>query len=274
MDGASWSPGFQETMRAFSTTFLEFLPRLAVAAGLLLAGWLAGRVLRWMMHRFVSRLFRIRGGRAVQQAVQASGVERVASKVVGRVVFWVVVVFAAALAGEVLGLAAATAGLTLLMQYLPSVLAAVLIALTGLVLANLARDAVTTFAGSAGIDGRVPGQLVRYGVLLLAAVVALDQIGVDSTLLILAVGITLAALLGSAALAVGLGARSEAGNIIAVHYLSKTYRVGQRVRIGDVEGRIVELRPNGVVLDTPEGRWTVPGREFSRLSSCLVGEGS
>jgi hypothetical protein len=50
-------------------------------------------------------------------------------------------------------------------------------------------------------------------------VVALDQLGIDSTLLILAIGIVLAAVLGSVALAVGLGARSEVSNIIAVHYL-------------------------------------------------------
>lgn len=274
MDGAGWSLSLQESMRTFSASFLAYLPRIVVAVGLLAAGWIAGRVLRWLLRRFVSRLFRIRGGREVEQAVRASGVERIASDIVGGVVFWVVLVFFAALAGETLGLEAATAGLTLLMQYLPSVLAAVLIALAGLVLGNLARSAVSTFATTAGIDGKVPGQLVRYGVLLLAAVVALDQIGVDSTLLILAVGISLAALLGSAALAVGLGARSEAGNIIAVHYLSKAYRVGQTVRIGDVEGRIVEFRANGVVLDTAEGRWTVPGREFSRSSSCLLGEGS
>ena len=32
-------------------------------------------------------------------------------------------------------------------------------------------------------------------------------------------------------------------NIVAAHYLSQAYRVGQRIQVGDHEGRIVEIAP-------------------------------
>jgi hypothetical protein len=270
METESWGSAFERLAETFSAELVAFLPRLVVALGLLMAGWLLGRIARWVTGRLTVRLARIRSRGAVERAVRDSGVERVASEVVGRIVFWTVLVFFAALAGEVLGLAVASGGLTVVMRYLPSVLAAVLIVLVGLVMSNLARDAVVSLSSSSGVSGRVPGQLVRFTVLLLAAVVALDQIGIDSTLLILAVGIAMAALLGSAALAVGMGARSEVGNIIAVHYLARSYTVGQRVRVGEIEGRLAEFRMNGVVLETGEGRTLVPGSEFSRRSSCLL----
>jgi hypothetical protein len=272
MDTESGFVRLEQLAVDFSGDLLAYLPRVAIAIALLLAGWAVGRLARWLTTRLLTRLTRIRGGTAVEQAVRESSVDRVASEVVSRIVFWTVFVFFAALAGEVLGLVVASDGLSLLMRYLPSVLAAGIILLAGLVLGNLARDAVATILGSAGIAGEVPGRFARFAVILLMTVVALDQLGIDSTLLILAIGIVLAAVLGSVALAVGLGARSEVSNIIAVHYLSRAYAVGQRVRIGEADGRIVEIGLTGVALETSRGRLHVPAKEFSEQVSCLVAE--
>jgi hypothetical protein len=272
MDTNGVLTSLQRLTADFTADLLAYLPRLGIAAGLLLAGWGVGRLARWLTVRLLRRLGRVAGGTALEQAARESRIERVASEVVSRVVFWTVFVFFAALAGEVLGLVVASDGLSLLLHYLPSVLAAAVILFAGVVLSNLARDAVVTILESAGISGAVPGRFARYAVILLVAVVALDQLGIDSTLLILAVGIFLAAILGSVALAVGLGAREEVGNIIAVHYLSRTYAVGQRVRIGEADGRIVEIGLTGVALETAHGRIHVPARQFSRQVSCLLRE--
>jgi small-conductance mechanosensitive channel len=53
-------------------------------------------------------------------------------------------------------------------------------------------------------------------------------------------------------------------------YLLKTYRVGQVVRIGDVEGEIVGITQTGVFIESPAGRVLVPGRRFSEDTSTLV----
>jgi small-conductance mechanosensitive channel len=274
MEGQGWVTALEGLAEEFSGAALALLPRVLVAAVILAVGWGLGRVFSWLTVRLIKRLGRLRAGKAVDQAVRTSGVERIATEVVSRLVFWTVLLFFAAASGEVLGLAVTSNGLSLLMRYLPSVLAAVLIVLVGLVLSNLARNAIVTFSASAGVEGRVPGQLTRFTIIFVAAVVALDQIGIDSTLLILAAGILLAAGAGSAALAIGLGARTEVGNIIARHYLSRSYSVGQRVRVGDVEGPILELSTNGVVLGTSQGRVLVPAKQFSERVSCLVGEGT
>ena len=272
MDFKSLNSSLHQMTGEFWELFLKFLPQLTLVIVLLVAGWLLGRLARTLARRLVLRHARQRTGPAMEQALNESGVDRMASEIIGRIAFWAILLIFAALAGEVLGLAVVSSGLAVLIRYLPSVLAAGLIGFAGLVLSNLARDAVMTLSTTGRFNGKIPGQLVRYAILLLTTVVALDQIGIDSTLLILATGILLAGLLGSATLAVGLGARAEVGNIIALHYLAKSYSVGQKIRIGEVEGRIVELSANGVVLDTDQGRTTVPGREFSERSSCLIDE--
>jgi small-conductance mechanosensitive channel len=101
-------------------------------------------------------------------------------------------------------------------------------------------------------------------------VTAADQLGIHSTLLTVVVATAVGAVLGGATLAFGLGSRVAVSNIVAIFYLLKTYRVGQTVRIGDIEGEIVEITQTGVFIASPTGRVLVPGRCFSEQTSTLV----
>ena len=80
----------------------------------------------------------------------------------------------------------------------------------------------------------------------------------------------LGATLGGAALAFGLGARRSVSNLLACHYLAKWYRVGQVVRIGEHQGRILEILPAAVVLQTSAGKLYIPATQFAESPSLLV----
>jgi small-conductance mechanosensitive channel len=212
-------------------------------------------------------------GKAVEQELKASGADRLASEAASLIVFWLVFLVFLAAAGEVLGLAVVTTGLSRLAQYLPNILGAVLVVLAGLVLANLARGAVGRAAASAKLGyGVALGQSARVIILLVAGVIALDQLGVDSQLLIVSTNILIASVIGGTALAFALGSRTAVSNILALHYLTQTYKVGQRIRLGDVEGEIVEFKKTGVVLASADGLVLVPAQEFSEQRSTLLVE--
>ena len=160
------------------------------------------------------------------------------------VVFWAVLLFFVAAATEALGLLAVTSGLGRLAGDLPSVMAATLVVLTGLVVGNLVKSVVFQAAKSSNLSyGDGLANVAKGGVLVLAGVVALDQIGIDSTLLILVTSIVIGVVLSGMALAFGLGARTVVGNIIASHYLNQAYRPGQNVRIGDAREKIEKIQP-------------------------------
>jgi small-conductance mechanosensitive channel len=55
------------------------------------------------------------------------------------------------------------------------------------------------------------------------------------------------------ALAMGLGSREIAGQILAGIYVRELYQVGQQVRIGEVEGMIEEIGTVKTTLLTDEG---------------------
>ena len=113
---------------------------------------------------------------------------------------------------------------------------------------------------------------MKSAIVLVAVVVALTQAGIDSTILVVALGTVLGAFLGAVALAFGLGARTTVSNLIAAHYLQRSYRVNQRIRIGEHQGRILEMRPTEVLLETGEGVTLIPAKDFAERTSVLLGE--
>jgi small-conductance mechanosensitive channel len=118
--------------------------------------------------------------------------------------------------------------------------------------------------------GRALGRGTQIAIIIAAVITAVDQIGIDSRFLTGAILVVLATFLGGSALAFGLGARSAVSNIIAVHYVRQSYRVGQRVRLAEQEGTIREITATAIVLETAGGRVFVPAKEFTEKQSTLL----
>ncbi|HEX3408233.1 MAG TPA: mechanosensitive ion channel family protein [Caulobacteraceae bacterium] len=101
--------------------------------------------------------------------------------------------------------------------------------------ARVARNAAGRLhrgqAPDAVLQGFV-GSLVRYGVIVIGLIAVLQQIGVQTT--------SVLAVLGAASLAIGLALQGGLSNVAAgvMLLLLRPYRIGDRVKIGDVVGRV------------------------------------
>jgi len=250
----------------------QFMPRVVSAVALLVLGWLLAYALGFVTNRLVNKvLARSKRHGQLDAAIDDSGVRSVVPRIVGGFVFWVVFLLFAVAAVESLGFTVITGVLSQVAYYLPNVLAAVVVMAAAVVGGRLARRAATAAARSAGIaraDG--VGQTTQAVVLLVALVVALDQIGIDAQLLVIVMTIVIGAAFASAGLAFALGAGTTVSNIVAAYYVAQAYSVGQRVRLGEIEGDIVQLTPTAVMLRTKEGRLCVPAKLFNEEASLLI----
>lgn len=240
--------------------------RLAAAALVLVAGVLAAFAVKELVTRAVARL-RLRAPDAPPWLVDRRGW-------VGRVGFWGVMLAAGALALDVSGLPGASVWLGDLSGFLPRVLTGLALGTMGVLAASGARVALAHAATAAEI--RRPQRLARTAERLLLVVTALlvaDHVGIDIGFLATSLAIVLATVLGAGALAFGLGARPVVENILASHYVRQLYEVGQTVRIGDAEGRIVRTTPVAVILERREGEVTIPAALFIQVrSERLIGD--
>ncbi len=255
-------------------SIVALLPDLVAALGILLLGWLTGRLVRWMILRFgtgldalMATLYRRTGRAPIHTPWNVS-------RVVATLAFWTVQLLVFTAASDTLGLKALAQWLRDLAFYLPRLLISGVTLFLGYMLGGLVRELVTAAAETAAMKypdylGHLAGGLV----VVLALLLGLSQLGVDVTLLTSMLTLAVAALFAGVALAFGLGAGDTVRNILAGHYVRKTFHPGQRVRVQQLEGEIIELTPVAVVLDTEQGSAVLPARIFTEQASLVLDEG-
>jgi len=266
-----WLAALDKTYRELVETGAALVPNLVGAALLLLGGWLLAVVLRKLIERLGTGLDRLFESLRLRAGSEAHATHWPVSRMVGITAYWLVILFFVAVAADVLGLPGVAELFGAVLGYLPTLLLSaaalfVIVLLSGAVAGVVERSARGAGAGNAaGL-----GALVRVALIATASIMALGQIGIDTTLLVNVFTLAVAAFVAGAALAFGLGAAGAVRNVIAAHRARRTYRVGQRVRVAGEEGEILELTSSAVVLETETGRTLVPAHLFEEHASVLL----
>ena len=271
MNYSQWPEALRSGLADFTDRLADFLPNLLGALALMLGGWLLARLLRGIIRRLARHFDRFLGSRLIERPMRKLGIETPASEVLGTIVFWAVLFVFITAATETLGLPVIATWIGGLAFYLPRLLVGLLIIFAGILAGNLAGDAVQRAATAANVAQAVLlGRIAQLAILVIAAVTAVEQLGIDTAFLTATITIVIGALIGGVALAFGLGARAHVGNLIAAHYLRQAYRTGQTVRVAGVEGRLEEIGQTAAIIATDAGRVRVPAGEFNHSVSTVM----
>ena len=186
----------------------NFLPGALVFVVLLFVALVFAVVLRYALQRALT-------GLDFDRRAELSGISLAtwtpsgsATALIASAAYWTVLAI-----GLLVGLTALDAALpsqfaVSVLQYVPHLLAAFLILIAGGVVARFLAHAVLVGAVNMGMQyARALSLLVKWLVLIVAAAMALDHIGLGRTVLLLAFGILFGGVVLAGALAVGLGAR-------------------------------------------------------------------
>jgi small-conductance mechanosensitive channel len=275
MDLAVWQSAFASAVRELTARTMAYLPNLAAGLGLVLLGWMLAWLSRAVVVRVLGAMLALLARQpALGRAVERSRIGPGFAALIGRVAYWFVLTLFVAAAIERLDLTIAAALVSAFAAFLPRVLVGLVIVFAGIVAGQISFATVHRTALAAGLpQAGLLARSVQLILIFFGIVTAADHVGIQSTLLTVVVATGVGAILGGATLAFGLGSRTAVSNIVAVFYLLKTYRVGQIVRIGEIEGEIVEITQTGVFIASPAGRVLVPGQRFSEEASILVAGG-
>lgn len=273
---AMWYDTWLATIVEGLKTVRDHLPTIGAAVLLVFTGWLLAILCRRWSRKLSERLLHRLGGTgsSIGKAVEDSELRLNTPDIVGRFIFWMVLLVFLAAAVETLGLPVMTDLLGKLVAYAPNLLVAVLIVLGGLIAARLVRTAALSAAEAGAIaQARGIATVAEILVIVLVVVIALEQLGVNGRVLELTVAITIGSALAAAALAFGLGARASVANLIAAHYVGHTLTVGQDLQIDDIRGTVIQLTPTAVVLKTDQGRVLVPAQRFHDTEAVVLFDG-
>lgn len=249
-----------------------YLPSVVGAVLLLLAGWVLAKILRAATGRVVALLDSVIGrvfGVSVAERLRLAR----SAHVLGTLVFWAVLLFFITAATNALGLETFTLWLARLLDYLPTLIVGLLIVVAGYILSRFVADLIRGATGKlAPAQRQVIARSAQATILVASILVGADQIGIRMTFLAIFVGIAAAAVGGGVIVAISLGARTHVANLIGAQQLQQHYELGQRIRVAGFEGRILQLTPQAVILETDDGRVSLPARIFSEQPVVLTGQ--
>jgi small-conductance mechanosensitive channel len=270
-DAAELTAQLETTLLAAANEIIAALPGIAGGLVLLLAGWYAARLIRAatlkLMDLVNRALERLLSGRTRAVVYFSSGI----ANLVASILFWITLFVFVTAALDTAGLTAVSAWLERIVEFLPGIVTGGLIILVGYILSALVRDVTLAAAHAAEFTESVVISRLAQGITLVTAlVIGLDQIGIDVTFLTTMLGVTSAAVLFGFALAFGLGARSLVSNLIAAHHLRDILEPGQDIRVGEYEGTVLEVSTTAIILDTPEGRTSLPASLYQEQAMVML----
>jgi hypothetical protein len=204
---------------SFTEVFGELIPSLLGALIIVFAGYLLAKLLERLVDSGLRRVglnnMLARGG--VMAAVERSGAHFNPTRVLANLVFWLVMFAVILVAANALGLESLASVFGELVSYIPSVIAAIVIILVGIVLGQFVGGLIAASAGALR-GGRALARLGSGGVILLAVFMALQELGIASDIVTTAFAILFGAIALALALAFGLGNRELAGEVTREWY--------------------------------------------------------
>lgn len=140
---------------------------------------------------------------------------------------------------------------------LPHLLLAIAIVVVSVFIGRMA-GAITESAlrgWSAAMSTRL-GRIVRVGIIVLGTIIALEQIGVSTELIVLVITSAVAALALAAALSLGLGTAPIAKQVATGRHIGERYDIGTQVESDLFAGTIAEIGMTSVRLVDADGSST------------------
>lgn len=256
---------------------LLFIPRLIIAALILLVGYFIARIVRNLLTRALRALHfdDIANRAGVTRALELAGARMDAAEALANVAFWWIFLVFTEMAVDSLGLTQVTAFINSVLSYLPNVFVAILILIIGALLANVVAGLVRGVAAESGLStANLLATAARWAILVFAFLAALTQLNVAQNMILILVAAIAAMVALGGGLALGLGGADVARGLIAGWAMGRMLQPGQRVQIGQQTGVVIRHDMSTTVVDTGNGQISIPNAALVHEQIMVLGNDS
>jgi len=206
-----------EPVRVVLTQVGGFLPRLALALAVLVAGWLLAKIIRFAVVKALRAVnFNVLTEHAGMDGfLRQGGIESDTTDIFGALIYWLVIFATLVIAFNGLGLTYITDLFGQVVLFVPKVIVALLILAFGSYFARFIYNTVVAYCSNVGIqDAELLGKLSQYAIIVFVVLISLDQMNVGGDIIRQSFLIILAGVVFALALAFGIGGQRWAGGLL------------------------------------------------------------
>jgi hypothetical protein len=180
-----------------------FFVNVLLVLVILLIGWLVAKLIKFLVTKLLKsiKVDDLSERIELDDLLSKGGIPYTLSELIGIVFYWLTLLITFVMAINAIGLTVANDLLNRVVLYIPNIIAGVFILVLGMFVATMLRNIIQTAATNAGLfQAKLLAKLVEVIVVVFAALVTFEQLGIAPRLIELIVTIVL----GSVGLAFGL----------------------------------------------------------------------
>ena len=247
-------------------TIIEFIPSLILGLIVFGIGYVLSRILRSIVQNIAEK-FKL--DKFVESLGFTEGLKRVNIKqppsvILATVVYWLILLNFLLAALQKMQFGTIVLPLQQFISKFPAFIAAFITLSLGAMLARVAGRFVSGALSGIGLEiHEVLGNIVRYLILCIVFIIALQQIGFDVDLLKNLFSTTLLILIAGVALSFGLGGNSVTRNVLAGFYAREIFKIGDILMIDGEEGVLEGIGKINSELRTSNGLTSIANCRFT-----------
>ncbi len=239
------------TLESFISKFIEFVPNLVVAIIVIIAGVFIGKLLAKVVDKVLSQIGFNKLGDKINdiEAIKKFDLDIKLSKVVGKVLYYFVLLVFIIAAADTLGVPAITSMVLLLVEFIPKIISAAIMMLVGVLLADILRKFVSDLCASFNIaSGKLISSAVFFFVLTIVIIASLAQAGINTDLLEFTFSVLVGGIILAFSIGYGFASKEILLNIIAGFYSKNKYKIGQVIEIDGTKGEVLDVDTTTISL--------------------------
>ncbi|MEX0291248.1 MAG: mechanosensitive ion channel domain-containing protein [Flavobacteriaceae bacterium] len=256
-----WKDLTVESLKTMGGDIASTLPNIVGAIVILIIGWLITRIVTFLLGKILklAKIDRLTDKINESNIFGDVDVKFKVSKVLVGFVKWILFLVFLIVAADIMHWEIISTEIGNLLRYLPRLFSAIALFMIGLYIATFIRKAILGLFESFEFSGsKIISRLVFYIIVIIITITALNQAGVDTTIITNNVTIILGAFLLAIAIGFGLGSKEVVGDLLRTYYARRNYVVGDKIKIDGMEGTVEAIDNITMTLKTNKGKTIVP----------------
>ncbi|MFA5117622.1 MAG: hypothetical protein WC695_02085 [Candidatus Omnitrophota bacterium] len=214
----TWQAIFVEPAKTVVSQVSQFLVNVLLVIIILIIGWIISKFIKTVIAKLLKtvKLDELSDKIELNKLLAKGGITYPLSELISIIVYWLALLVTFVVAINSIGLPIAAELLNKVALYVPNIIAAIFIMISGMFVATILRNIVLTAANNTGLSqAKLLAQVVEIVVIVFAILVTLEQLNIKAQIIELTISIVLASLGLGFALAFGLGCKDLAGKFTA-----------------------------------------------------------
>ncbi|MFY0603806.1 MAG: small-conductance mechanosensitive channel [Flavobacteriaceae bacterium] len=245
---------------------LSGLPKVLGFLGFILLAWILIKILLYVVRKALNKTKIDEWSKKLNETeiFGNTTINIVLTNVILGVLRWLLILIFVLIGADIFGLAIVSQGISSFIAYLPSLMTALLIFVGGVYIGTIAKKAIQSMFKSLELTGgNLVANIAFYLIVVFISLAALDQAGVDTSVIKSNLTLVIGSVLLSFTIAFGLGSRDIIQRLLFGYYSRKNLEIGQKIRMDNLEGVIISIDNICLILQTTERKIVIPIKDIA-----------